>query len=217
MKHKILSLLILTTSLTGCSTHTKEILIGGIVAGGIGAGVGYTVVHHGNQKQYETRNTLITSGVFALLAMGLMAYHYTSLDDQKVEIMSKFTRPTLLKDSEGGALQDGSVTQSLLENEVSASPERTGKYSLELDHETRWVYPSFRKRMLRPESSGNELLSSRYTWEIVRPGFFVTREQQPNYFGDEKPSEKPSKVKTSEKVPEKADESTEKVSPDSKE
>ena len=171
-----------STLLMGCATHTKEMLIGGIVGSAVGAGVGYTVVHHGNDKQYEVRNTIITSAVFGLVTMGLMAYHYNALDEQKIELTSKLTRPALLENVVGNGEP---VTSSLLQNEVVVGQEAIGRSSLKLDDQTRWIYPTFRKRDLKPEATGNELLSSRYIWEIVKPGFFITREQRPDQFTSE--------------------------------
>ena len=77
------------------------------------------------------------------------------------------------------------VKQLSAPGESQATPvqrEQVGKLAITLDDQTKWSYPSFQKRFLQPERSENQVLSSRYIWEIVRPGHFVTRSQNPEYF-----------------------------------
>lgn len=146
-----------------------------------GAGLGYGVVHHGTNRQYEMRNTLITSGVLAVGVMGVMALHYYLMNQQKVEIMSTLTTKWVDNPENQNKLMklglsaDGS-------GEFQVPPDGMKDYALELDEDTRWVYPTFRRRTLRPETSPEQSVSSRYTWEVVRPGFFVNRETHPYYF-----------------------------------
>jgi|GEM_PF-5853537 len=187
MKRKLttyLSILLFGLSLQGCATHRKEVAIATLVGGGLGAGAGYLFVHHGDHRQYTTRNTIITSAVFALLSAGLVAYHYRSLDDQRVEIASKFSRYTLCnsKGEQNQSCMNEFKLNGQDESKRIIPPSEVGKYSLKLDDDTRWVFPSFQKRFLLPEKSQDSLISSHYKWEIVRPGFFVTKEQNPEYF-----------------------------------
>ena len=156
----------------------------------MGAGLGYGVVHHGSRKQYEVQNTLITSAVFAVAVMGAMSLHYSLMDEQKVEIMSKLTRQWIEDPENQNTVMKLGAPSS--DKDLSIAPEKVGSLSLELDQETRWIYPTFRKRYIRPEASADQASSSHLTWEIVRPGFFVNRETHPWYFeksesGNEKP------------------------------
>ena len=61
-----------------------------------------------------------------------------------------------------------------------------GKTAITLDDDTRWTYPIFRKRFLQPERGELEVISKRSVWEIVKPGRFITRTQDPQYFLEEK-------------------------------
>jgi hypothetical protein len=178
-KSLIIFLIVFQFVFSGCATHTKQILLGSLVGGVVGAGLGYTVVHHGRDRKYEVPNTIITSALFALGTAGALAFYYHSLDQQKVELTSQFMKPELLKDNIKELTRG---TAESTEQPFCPSISSIGKLSLSLDGDTRWVYPTFRKRILKPETTGNELLSSRYTWEILRPGFFVSKEQDPSYF-----------------------------------
>ena len=200
-----------------CSGHRKNILIGGLVGGAVGAGLGYGVVHHGKNRRYEVQNMIITSSLFALGVMGAMSLHYYLMDQQKVDIMSNLTSQWM----ENPANQNKVMRLGVSDEGAATSPEnfvkegQISKYSLELDNETRWVYPSFRRRYLQPEASADQMTSARYTWDIVRPGFFVSRETHPWYFQDKtkvrwndeksEPEIAPSDIKSNETNEEKAE------------
>jgi hypothetical protein len=189
----LLIILLFSFCLNGCATHSKQILISGLVGGVVGAGVGYSVIHHGAHRQYVVPNTIIASSLVALGTMGVMAWHYSTLDQQKIDITSNMSRSWLMRNPQGAKdlLQESGT-------DFIPRPEEVGQLSLKLDEETRWIYPTFRKRNLKPESSNQELLSSRYVWEILKPGFFVTRETNPYYFTDEATS--PSSKKNLEEI-----------------
>lgn len=191
----ISTIIVASLSLQGCSSHKTEIFVGGLVGAAAGAGLGYGVVHHGRDRQYEVQNTLITSGVFAVGVMGVLALHYYMLEQQKVEIMSKLTTKWIDNPDNQNKLMRLGQNDKLASDEIRVPDESLLDYAMELDSQTRWVYPTFRKRELRPETSTDQSLSARYTWEIVRPGFFVNRETQPYYF------EKDIKKKISQEHP----------------
>lgn len=191
------TLVSLSLSLQACSSHKREIFISGIVGAAAGAGLGYGVVHHGKDRKYEVQNTIITSAVVGLLTMGVMSWHYSSLDQQKVDIMSGLTREWVKNpENQNTVMQLGNPSLT------TASPSMIGTESLKLDDNTRWVFPTFRERDLRPEIDSDQITSSRKMWEIVRPGFFVNREVQPWYFDSEREnSGKASIEKTDAAVP----------------
>ena len=173
----ILKLIVIVMLTASCSTHSKPILLGGIVGATVGAGLGYTVVHHGKNREYIVPNTIVTSAAFALVTMGVLAYHYRELDQQKIEITSKMSRSWLMNNPQGSR-----EFLNFPEGNFSPRTSDIGGQSLRLDDQTRWGYPTFRKRELRPEVSSDELVSERHVWEILRPGFFVSRELNPAYF-----------------------------------
>ncbi len=166
-----------------CSAHRTKILVGGLVGASVGAGLGYGVVHHGKDRRYEIQNTIITSSIFAVGFMGALALHYYLLDQQKVDIMSGLTSKWMEDpDNQNKVMKLGSIETK---DELFIRQEQLRKHSLSLDNETRWIYPTFRRRYLEPEASQEQITSARYTWEVVRPGFFVSRETHPWYFQDE--------------------------------
>ncbi|MDB5038598.1 MAG: hypothetical protein JWQ35_2126 [Bacteriovoracaceae bacterium] len=193
------AIIFMMLGLTGCATHTREIVIGALVGSAVGAGLGYTVVHSGDHRQYVIPNTITTSVLFGLATAGVLAWHYHSLDEQKVEITSKFSRNWMIEQEQARKLS-GPSESTIFSDEVYPTASTIGKYSLRLDENTRWIYPTFRKRYLPPENSGTQLLSARYTWEILKPGTFITREQDPSYFFDNSKSETlpPAKIVTPE-------------------
>jgi hypothetical protein len=170
----------------GCATgQTKTIAIG--MAGGAvtGALVGHQFVHHGQQKQFETQNTIITSILFALITGGILAWHYEGLAQQSVEISGQYARFRLCDPDELNpdlARKLGVVSE---ENALHIKPEQIGKYAISLDDNTKWAVPTFRKRFLPPERAESQVISNRYIWEILRPGSFVTRTQDPDFFFEE--------------------------------
>jgi hypothetical protein len=151
----------------GCASRTKEVLTAGILGAAVGAGLGYAVVHHGRGRRYVVPNTIITSSLTSLAFAGLTAYHYRALDRQKISFTSRMGRTVLLE-------SDLKELSSPTDNSQIFNPDMKhfGAESVSLDENTRWVLPTFRKRHLQPEAGSEEFLSSRYTWEIVRPGFF---------------------------------------------
>jgi hypothetical protein len=88
--------------------------------------------------------------------MGVLAWHYSNLDEQKVQITSTMSRSWLMRNPQGAKalLQESSDIDERIVDMKSL-----GRLSLKLDQETRWVYPTFRKRFLKPESSNQSLLS----------------------------------------------------------
>lgn len=174
MKTQILSLIIIASLLTGCSARMRTIATASVIGGAVGASLGYAALHHGSHKQYQTQNTIISASVFAAL-FGLSTwYHLHALDEEKMDLAGKFSRATYLdRDSNPKNHLEGLTAISL------------GKQSVRLDRDTRWVLPEFQKRMLAPERGENELISSHHAWEIVRPGFFLSRDQDPDLFKQE--------------------------------
>jgi len=174
MKMSVLYILVASLMLMGCSARMKSILTATAVGGAVGAGLGYTVVHHGPHQRYQTQNTIISASVLAA-AFGLATwYHFSELDEQKIELAGKFSRATYL---------DRDADRS--ENLKGITGITLGKQSVKLDGDTRWVLPEFQKRLLPPQRGENELISSHHSWEVVRPGFFLTREQDPQLFKEE--------------------------------
>lgn len=194
--------IILVASLSGCAAHKTEIGLGFLGGAAVGAGLGYGVVHHGKDRQYEVRNTIITSAVFALGTAAILALHYNAMENQRVEIMSKITRSWVEK----GENQDMVINFGNGQAPSDVFLGKVGKYSLELDGQTRWVYPTFRKRFTQPQVSNDQLASGQYIWEIVKPGFFVSRETQPWYFQNEQVSGEPVLNVESDLVPSKTSE-----------
>lgn len=174
MKSHLLSICLFAVFLSGCSAKMRTIVTATAIGGAVGAGVGYTVVHHGRNKEYQTQNTIISASVLAAVFGLATWYHLNALDDQKVELAGKFSRATYLdRDSEEPPKARGLTAISL------------GKQSIKLDSDTRWVLPEFQKRLLPPQRGDNELISSHHSWEIVRQGFFLSKDQDPQLFKDE--------------------------------
>lgn len=185
MRKHIVVLLLLPGlfGLGGCATgHNKEILWGMVAGAAVGALAGHQFVHHGQYNQYRSENTAITAAVFALGTGAVMNWHYESLQDREVEISGRFARTRLCDPSE---LDQNLVKQLSGGNEAQAVPlqkEQIGKFAISLDDETKWAFPSFQKRFLQPERGETQVMSSRYIWEVIRPGRFVTRSQNPDFF-----------------------------------
>lgn len=192
-KRTLLLSLVLAVTMTqiGCVTgQTKKIAIGMLTGAVVGAAVGHEFVHHGPHKEYETQNTIITSILFALGTGGVMAWHYSALAEQQEEVSARYARYRLCNPDEMKpelAEQLGAVSK---ENAYQLQPSQIGKFSISLDDNTKWVFPVFRKRFLQPDREENQVLSSRYIWEILRPGSFVTRSQNPQYFYEGNSNEK---------------------------
>ncbi len=156
----------------------------GMVAGSaVGAAVGNMYVHHGRYKQYETRNTIITSVIFAMATGAILNWHYLQLQKNEVEISSRYSRYRLCNPDEMiPNLSERMGANEDLQNIMQMQPGQIGKQALTLDDNTKWVFPVFRKRFLPPEQGENSIVSTRYIWEIMKPGTFVTRSQAPQYF-----------------------------------
>ncbi len=173
MKRMILGMLLLTSSggFTACSAKSKKVLIASAIGGAAGAGLGYAVVHNGSRQQYRTQNTIISASILAAIFGLATWYHLSELDEQKIDLAGQFSRATYL---DRGIKADG--------DHKNFSPILLQKESIRLDTETRWVLPEFQRRFLPPERSETELIVSHHAWEVIRPGFFVTRDQDPDLF-----------------------------------
>lgn len=183
----------------GCASRTPEIITAGVVGAAVGAGLGYAVVHHGENRKYVVQNTIITSAVLGLAFAGLTAFHYRSLENEKIAITSKLGRSYLLETT-----SDELQRPWELESSFTPTTEMIKDNSIQLDTETYWVLPSFRKKNLRPEADADEFLSSRYVWEVVRPGFFTT----PSLNFIEKPKTKTNAPNNSKKTPDQSKENS---------
>lgn len=168
---KILVLTLMIAVLSSCSLKTTTIASMSALGGAMGAALGYEAIHRGAHNEYQTQNTIISASVGAAIFGLATWYHLKSLDDQKIELAGKFSRATYLdRDSNPRDPLEGLTAITL------------GKQSIKLDKETRWVLPEFQKRFLPPERSESELIAPNHSWEIVRPGFFLTRDQDPHLF-----------------------------------
>lgn len=195
---KIKSLLTLTILVqiactqTGCASgQTKKIAIGMLAGAAVGAIAGHELVHHGQHKQYESRNTVITSLAFALGTGAVMSWHYNAMQEQMVEISGRYARYRLCNPDEMSPAVAQKLGLNVNEGAYALQPGQIGKSALNLDDNTKWVYPVFRKRLLPPERAETQVISTRYIWEILRPGSFVTRSQDPQFFAEEQEGAKP--------------------------
>lgn len=192
MKRPVVLAVIFSVMITqwGCATgNGKNIALGMMGGAVVGAAVGHQFVHHGQHKQYESQNTILTSAIFSLAVGGALAWHYNELQEQTVELSGRYARyrlcdPDDLCPNLANKLQTGGPQQVGAQN---LSSNQYGKFAITLDDHTKWTYPTFRKRFLPPDRSETQVISSRYIWEILKPGSFVTRSQNPQYFleGDE--------------------------------
>lgn len=181
---RYIALFLLISQSVGCATTNKTILAGMLSGAVVGAGIGYQFVHHGAHKQFETQDTIITSVLFSMVTGGVLAWHYREIEKAQVELSGRYARYRLCGANE---LPEGLVKEMKLGDEAGSTaielkPEQIGKQTISLDDNTKWAFPSFRKRFLPPEKSENQVLSDRYIWEILQPGRFVTRSQNPQYF-----------------------------------
>lgn len=174
MKSIIPIFILLSILQTGCSAKHRTTALVGIGSAALGAGVGYAFVHHGKDKEYQTTNTIITSSIFGLIGAGITYWHLSSLEKQKLELASQFSQSKFLDDGDHDSLKSIRFDPVVIQNN-----------SVELDNLNRWVIPQFRKRELPAQRSETEIISPHYTWEIARPGFFINKNQDPEFF-DEK-------------------------------
>lgn len=167
----------------GCATPNKTIAAGMLSGAVLGAGIGYQFVHHGERRQFEVQNTIITSALFSMVAGGILAWHYREVEKAQVELSGRYARYRLCGANE---LPEALVKQMNPDGGESGGevlrPEQIGDHAIALDDSTKWAFPTFRKRDLPPEKGDDQVLSDRYIWEILRPGRFVTRSQNPSYF-----------------------------------
>lgn len=169
------------TFLTSCGAYRTRVVVGGVAGSAVGAGVGYAFVHHGQGKEYQTRNTIITSLVFGVVTSSLIAFYFQSLKEKELELSSQLSRYKFSADSESADLSRGSELRP--GNELQFIEGETGRpLTISLDPSTRWVLPRFVKRFLPSQQGHEEAVSSHFRWEIIKPGFFVTSERSPEFF-----------------------------------
>ena len=168
---KIVLLTLMIVVLSSCSLKTTTIASMSALGGSMGALLGYEAIHRGPHNEYQIQNTIVAASVGAAIFGLATWYHLKSLDDQKIELAGKFSRSTYLD-------RDSNPRDHL----EGLTPITLGKQSVSLDRDTKWVLPEFQKRFLPPERSETELIAPHHSWEIVRPGFFLTRDQDPHLF-----------------------------------
>jgi hypothetical protein len=167
---------------TGCATEQgNKIAIGMLGGAAVGALAGNSLSSDTNQNQ-RTRNTIISAIVFSLISGGFMAWHYRQIEETKIEISGRYARYRLCDSGELSAIDKEFEGDKEKSSVFEIAKSQVGKLSLTLDDSTKWVYPIFRKRYLMPERDENRVISERYIWEILKPGSFVTRSQNPEYF-----------------------------------
>lgn len=172
-------------SQAGCSTYSKKIATGMFAGAAVGAAVGNQFA--ADSKNEQTSNIIVSSVLFALVAGGLLSWHFQEIEETKVEISGRYARYRLCDPADMPAdlvkqLEFSKDSEGLI---FQIPKEQVGKLAISLDDSTKWVYPSFRKRFLQPELGENQVVSERYIWEILKPGSFVTRSQNPQYFVEE--------------------------------
>lgn len=173
---------ILIVVLCGCAGRTRTITAGMLGGAAVGALVGYQFVHHGQHREYETQNTLITATVFSLATGAILYWHYRELEEQQVQISGRYARYRLCNPDQLKTDWLPDAQQTTRAENYQISSDMLGSLSISLDDNTKWLYPTFRKRYLQSETSESEVISMRYIWEIIKPGSFVTRSQHPQYF-----------------------------------
>lgn len=198
---KIISLIFSLTMLLslGCAHRSNGIAIGMLSGALVGAAVGHQFVHHGENRQYESENTAITSVLFALITGGVILWHNRALEELKVEISGDYSRYKLC---DPATMQKEFESQNTIDSKVySINSKHVGKLAIFLDDNTKWIYPTFRKRYLNPENEETQVLSKRYLWEIIKSGSFVTRTMNPEYFlqQEDTVSDEETNIKNSEK------------------
>jgi hypothetical protein len=166
---------------SGCATYTKNIALGMTAGAVLGAAVGSQM---GGQED-RTRNTIVGAVGTALLAGGILAWHYREMEEQSVEISGRYSRMRLCNPEEmqiDKTLQFDHTSPETGSAIYQIPDSQIGKVAITLDDSTKWVYPTFRKRYLAPELQESQVLSQRYIWEIIKPGSFVTRSLNPQFF-----------------------------------
>lgn len=172
--NRTLPLCILLVSLQlACSAKQRTAAIVGVGSAAVGAGIGHQFVHHGKGKEHQTTNTIITASILGLLGAGITYWHLSSLEKQKIELASQFSQSRFLDSSDRDHLKS-----------IRLDPVAIQNNSVELDESNRWVVPQFRKRQLPAQRSETEIVAPHYTWEISRPGFFINKSQDSEFFSD---------------------------------
>lgn len=171
MKTYIPILVVLLISQTGCSAKLRTTALAGMGSAAAGAGLGYAFVHHGQGKEYQTTNTIISASIFGIVGAGITYWHLSSLERQKLKLASQFSQSRFLDANERDQLKSIHFDPVVIQNN-----------SVELDESNRWVLPQFRKRDLPAQRSETEIVAPHYTWEIARPGFFINKKQDPEMF-----------------------------------
>lgn len=178
-------LIVIAIFQSGCATGYGSKIATSMVAGAaVGALVGNTLSSGDSNHNDQTKNTIIGSVLFALIAGGAMSWHYQQLEETKVEISGRYARyrlcdPENFQSDLARQLEMGNKPEGMI---YQIDKSQVGNLAISLDDNTKWVYPNFRKRYLLPERDENQVISERYIWEIIKPGSFVTRSQNPEYF-----------------------------------
>lgn len=188
-----LVLMLQGAGLTGCATNAKKIAVGMLAGAAVGAAVGNQMSSQTENREEATRNTIISSMVFSLITGGALSWHYQEIENVKVEISGRFARYQLCNPDELPAdlAQQLQFNQDSTANFYPMKRSDVGKLAISLDDNTKWAYPTFRKRYLQPEGGETQIILGRYIWEIIKPGQFVTRSQNPQFFVEEAPESKP--------------------------
>lgn len=168
---------------SGCATHTQNLLLGMVAGAGVGAMVGQEF-ENGGDPGIQSRNVIMSSILLALIIGGVMEWHYKELEAQEEQISGRYARfrlcdPELMKSGVEGQLD---LTKQEKVSVLHIDDNQIEKASIRLDDNTKWAFPVFRKRYLLPELGESQMTSERYIWEIIKPGSFVTRSQNPLYF-----------------------------------
>lgn len=191
----LFSLLILAQM--GCATNGKTIAAGMFTGALVGAVASNQMVYHGKDQKYQTQDTIVGAVVLGLLTGGALYWHYQEMEEMKVEMSGRYARYRLCDPEE----MQSEFTRQLDLGQGSESfvyqlpNSQIGSQAISLDKDTKWTYPIFRKRFLQPERGDLEVISQRSIWEIIKPGRFITRSQDPQYFLEDKTINENDEVK----------------------
>lgn len=167
----------------GCATNGKTIVAGMSVGAAGGAAIG-TQFYHRGERSVRTQNAIIGAGIGALIAGGFFTWHYRSVERELERVSGRFARSKLCG-ADGGLSGRDNNTSGHFEKGCTThlfSPDQVGEAAIDLDDNTKWALPEFRKRYMQPEREEDKVISETYLWEIVKPGSFVTRSQNAEYF-----------------------------------
>lgn len=164
----------------GCATPNKNIAIGGVIGGVAGAVAGRELTR---TESHKDRNTVVTALAVGLATAGALAWHYREMEKQLVEVSGRYSRYRLCEATDiSGQIAPYNEAPSCREEVYQIPLSQLGETAISLDEDTKWLYPTFRKRQLAPELGADHVISRRYIWEIIQPGRFITREQKPDLF-----------------------------------